>query len=102
MNRILSAASVALALGAAPMHAAPAAAEDLIIVETSRVATELARHLQVGPDSIPSQVSLPSKTAAAVCDATLKELRESRGGRCAAVDMSQGLIEAVRRAMRGG
>jgi hypothetical protein len=102
MTRILGAASVALALGAASMQATPVAAEDLIIVEVRPVATELARHLQVGVDRIPPQVSLPDKIAAAVCETTLKELREARGGRCVAVAMSQNLIEAVRRAMRGG
>lgn len=102
MNRILTAASVALALGAAAMHDSPAAAEELIVVEVTPVANELARHLQVGVGSIPPQVNLPSKVAAAVCAATLKELRETRGGRCVAVEVSQGLIKAVRQEMRGG
>ena len=104
MRRPLGAAAVAIALAAGPMHAASAQSGDLIVVEVAPVAGELARHLQVSPDRIPSSVDLPSKVAAAVCHATLKQLRESGGGqgRCVAVSMSQGLIQAVRQAMRGG
>lgn len=106
MKRILVAASVAmgLGLGAAPLHVGPAAANDKIIVEVSPVASELARHLQVSPGSIPATVNLPAKIAAVVCNATLKQLRErgQSGGRCVAVSMSQGLIQAVRQELRGG
>lgn len=92
---------LALAPGAALMHPAASAAET-ITVDTSSVATKLARHLQVAPDRIPATVPLATKHAAVVCNVTLGDLRASPSGRCTATEMSQGLIQAVRQAMRGG
>ena len=100
----IAAAVIALALGAAPASAAPA--DDLVIVEVNTVASDLAAHLRVGPDTLPPSVDMPSKLAAVVCERTLKQLRDSRGlgpnANCVAVGMSQGLIQAVRQAMRRG
>lgn len=96
MKKTLTAVSVALMLGTAP-----ASAQEVVIVEVRPVVTDLASHLRVAPDTIPPSVQLPSKVAAVVCKTTLKQLRDG-GGRCVAAGMSQGLIEAVRRAMREG
>lgn len=100
MKSILTATSVALALAVVPVHAAQAE-EELVIVDVSPVATDLAAHLKVDVARVPVTVDLPSKTAAVVCESTLKQLRDG-GGRCVAVGMSQGLIQAVRSAMRSG
>lgn len=98
MHKFLTAASIALLLGAAPLARA---ADDIVIVEVKPVSTDLASHLKVSPANLPPQVDMPGKLAAVVCNVTLKQLRDG-GGRCVAVNMSQGLIQAVRQAMRGG
>jgi hypothetical protein len=98
MQKTLTAAAAALMLGAAPMNAQ---AQEVVIVDTGRVVAELASHLRVSPNDVPPSVNLSDKLAAVVCEATLKQLREG-GGRCVAVAMSQGLIQAVRQAMREG
>lgn len=99
----LTAALTALAMVAAPMQAA-AAPDEIVIVDVAPISSELASHLRVGPDKLPPSVGLPSKVAAVVCRVTLKQLRDSRGsapqGNCVAVGMSQGLIDAVRTEMR--
>lgn len=100
MTRFLSAAAVALSLGAAQFLAAPAMAADMVTVDVKPVASELARHLQVTPDRIPGTVKLPAKIAAGVCETSLGQLRET-GAHCSATSMSQGLIKAVRQSMRG-
>lgn len=106
-RRLVTAAPVALGLGVAamlgtmPMTAAPAFAAETVSVTTASVATELARHLQVSPRDIPGSVTMPIKLAAAVCERSLADLRASGAGGCAAADVSQGLIKAVRDAMRG-
>lgn len=96
---VILAAAAALALGSAPLPAS-AAPEQLVIVDVAPVSRELASHLKVGLDKLPPSVDLSDKLAAAVCKATLKQLRDSRGnalkGNCVAVGMSQGLLEAVR------
>lgn len=104
MKSSLTAAATGLALlGLAPVQAA-AAPDELVIVEVTPLANDLAAHLQVGPDRIPPSVGLPSKLAAVVCERTLKQLRDSRGlgpnANCVAVGMSQGLIQAVRQEMK--
>lgn len=99
MKRFLSASALALALGAVPLIGGQALAADTVIVDVKPVASELARHLQVTPDRIPSTVELPAKVAAGVCETSLGQLRQS--GACQATSMSQGLIKAVRQSMRG-
>lgn len=98
----MGAAAIATVLGAAPLPAM--AADQLVIVEVAPVASELAAHLRASPDTLPPSVDLPEKLAAVVCKATLKQLRDSKGGspnaRCVAVGMSQGLIQAVRQKMK--
>lgn len=101
MKSILTAAAVALGIAIAPLPGGTASAEQVVIVDVTPVAPELASHLRIRVETVPPSVDLPDKLAAVVCDATLKQLRES-GGRCVAVGMSQGLIQAVRQAMRGG
>ena len=100
MKRLISTAAVAaLALGTAPLPAA-AAPDEIVIVDVAPVSRDLASHLRVGPDKLPPSVGLPSKLAAVVCKVSLKELRAPRAN-CVAVGMSQGLIDAVRQEMRG-
>ena len=96
------AAVIALALGTAPLSAM--AADELVIVDVAPVASDLAAHLRAAPNTLPPSVDMPDKLAAVVCAVTLKQLRDSKGAnskaRCAAVDMSQGLIQAVRQKMK--
>ncbi len=102
-GRSLRAAAIALVLGAAPLQAV-IAADQMVAVETARVAPELAAQLHAAPATLPASVDMPEKQAAAVCNATLKQLRDSKGadGRahCSAAAMSQGLIQAVRQKMK--
>ena len=101
---VITAVAAALALGTAPLPAS-AAPDEIVIVDVAPVSRDLASHLRVGRDKLPGAVELPSKLAAVVCKVSLKQLRESRGAgpraNCVAVGMSQGLIDAVRRDMRG-
>ena len=80
------------------------AADQRVIVDTARVAPELAAQLHAAPANLPAWVEMPEKQAAAVCNATLKQLRDSKGAdgraRCTAAGMSQGLIQAVRQKMK--
>lgn len=101
MTRFLSAAAVALAIGATQFYAMPTMASDMVVVDVKPMASELARHLQVTPDKIPATVELPAKLAAGVCETSLGQLRQSENARCTATSMSQGLIKAVRQSLRG-
>lgn len=102
LGPMLGAAAIAMAFGAAPVPAV--AADQLVIVDVAPVAPELAAHLGASPDTLPPSVDMPEKLAAVVCEVTLKQLRDSKGGnpnaRCVAVGMSQGLIQAVRQKMK--
>lgn len=100
---VMTAAVAAMALGSAHFQTA-AAADSVIIVDTAPISRDLASHLRVTPDRLPTSVELPDKLAAVVCKVSLKQLRDSRGaaprGNCVAVGVSQGLIDAVRLRMR--